>query len=214
MWTWLASLHFVWQTFFTSLYHCAYYWRLSQTLKITMSCGMFVAVPLVMYPVVEIVLPSLQHRFSETKDVVVELSLRYLLVAIACRFLKEIYFICLLYASMPNSVKISMCYNCCKIFMFFSCISSCSSESRPFQWTCWGNLYIYFINNRTCRHSHTVVFWDQFQGVTGKIKMARNAFLFLLGVAGMVTGTVLSIQDIIDYYTNVEGEGEYVYECD
>ena len=61
---------------------------------------------------------------------------------------------------------------------------------------------------------HTLVFWDEFQGATGKIKMARNAFLFLLGVAGMVTGTVLSIRDIIDYYTNVEGEGEYVYECE
>ena len=61
---------------------------------------------------------------------------------------------------------------------------------------------------------HTVVFWGQFHGASGKIKVARNAFLLILGVAGMATGTGLSIKDIISYYANVEGEDGYSYECD
>ena len=61
---------------------------------------------------------------------------------------------------------------------------------------------------------HAVVFWDQFQGARGKIKMARNAFLLILGIVGMVAGTILSIKDIIDYFVNGEEEGGYVYECD
>ena len=85
--------------------------RLSQTLKIMMSCGVFVNVPLLMYPVVEIIFPSIQHMFSERYDGVVEVSLRYVLVAIARGFLIHIYFIRLLYARMPNSIRIKMCHD-------------------------------------------------------------------------------------------------------
>ena len=51
-----------------------------------MSIGIYLTYPLVMYPVVEILLPSIQKRFPEKFEVVVELAFRYFLVAITCKY--------------------------------------------------------------------------------------------------------------------------------
>ena len=48
---------------------------------------------------------------------------------------------------------------------------------------------------------HTIIFWDQFSGTSGKLKIARNMFLLFLGLAGMVSGTILSVKDIIEFFT-------------
>ena len=56
---------------------------------------------------------------------------------------------------------------------------------------------------------HTLVFWDQFSGVSGKLKVARNMFLLLIGVAGMVSGTIVSVEDIIDFFVNGSDEGKF-----
>ena len=60
---------------------------------------------------------------------------------------------------------------------------------------------------------HTVIFWDQFRGTIGIIKLARNLFLLFLGVALMIAGTIVSMRDIINYLVNGEEGSEYVYEC-
>ena len=49
---------------------------------------------------------------------------------------------------------------------------------------------------------HTIIFWDEFDGMKGKLAIARNGFLFLFGMAGMVSGTIVSVSDILDYFIN------------
>ena len=56
---------------------------------------------------------------------------------------------------------------------------------------------------------HTVVFWNDFTGTFGKIKMARNIFLLFLGIFGMVTGTIISVIDIVDFFVYPPPEGNY-----
>ena len=56
---------------------------------------------------------------------------------------------------------------------------------------------------------HTLVFWDTFDGMVGKIKIGRNLFLCILGIIGMVFGTIYSIKDIIEYFINPSEEGSY-----
>ena len=60
---------------------------------------------------------------------------------------------------------------------------------------------------------HTVIFWDQLQGTIGILKLARNGFLIGLGIGLMMTGTAVSIRDIINFLVNGEDGSEYVYEC-
>ena len=60
---------------------------------------------------------------------------------------------------------------------------------------------------------HTMVFWEDFNGLSGKLKIARNMFLLTLGVVGMVSGTIVSVKDIIDYFVN-ESEGGGFPKCD
>ena len=49
---------------------------------------------------------------------------------------------------------------------------------------------------------HTMIFWNDFKGIYGTLKVARNLFLFFLGVVGMMAGTIYSIKDIVDYFVN------------
>ena len=56
---------------------------------------------------------------------------------------------------------------------------------------------------------HTLVFWDEFDGIAGKLKITRNVFLFILGIVGMVFGTIYSIKDIIEYFISPSDEGNY-----
>ena len=49
---------------------------------------------------------------------------------------------------------------------------------------------------------HTILFWDEFDGMKGKLAIARNGLLFLIGMAGMVSGTIVSVSDILDYFIN------------
>ena len=56
---------------------------------------------------------------------------------------------------------------------------------------------------------HTLVFWDEFGGIAGKLRIVRNVFLFILGIIGMVFGTIYSIKDIIDYFISPSDEGNY-----
>ena len=56
---------------------------------------------------------------------------------------------------------------------------------------------------------HTMVFWEDFKGVSGKFKIARNIFLLILGIVGMVAGTIVSVTDIVDFFVNPPPEGNY-----
>ena len=56
---------------------------------------------------------------------------------------------------------------------------------------------------------HTVVFWDDFNGISGKFKIGRNMFLFILGIVGMVAGTIVSVKDIVDFFVHPPAEGNY-----
>ena len=56
---------------------------------------------------------------------------------------------------------------------------------------------------------HTLVFWDSFDGMVGKLKIGRNVFLCILGIIGMVFGTIYSIKDIIEYFIDQSDEGSY-----
>ena len=56
---------------------------------------------------------------------------------------------------------------------------------------------------------HTVVFWEDFDGISGKYKIGRNIFLFVLGIVGMVAGTIVSINDIIEFFVHPPAEGNY-----
>ena len=54
---------------------------------------------------------------------------------------------------------------------------------------------------------HSIVFWDDFMGISGKCKIARNIFLLVLGIAGMIAGTIISVVNIIDFLLNPPKEG-------
>ena len=56
---------------------------------------------------------------------------------------------------------------------------------------------------------HTLVFWESFDGMVGKIKIGRNVFLCILGIIGMVFGTIYSIKDIIEYFIDESDEASY-----
>ena len=67
----------------------AFFFREAQTTKIMMSAGVFLTYPLVMYPAVEILLPSiLKWSCFKHMDVATELGFRYLLVLITCKQVK------------------------------------------------------------------------------------------------------------------------------
>ena len=56
---------------------------------------------------------------------------------------------------------------------------------------------------------HTMVFWEDFEGTSGKLKIARNLFLLILGIVGMVAGTIVSVTDIVDFFVNPPPGGNY-----
>ena len=56
---------------------------------------------------------------------------------------------------------------------------------------------------------HTMVFWNDFKGVSGKLKIARNTFLFVFGVIGMIAGTIISVKDIVDFLASPPPEGNF-----
>jgi amino acid permease len=56
---------------------------------------------------------------------------------------------------------------------------------------------------------HTLVFWEDFKGTSGKLKIARNMFLLILGIVGMVAGTIVSVTDIVDFFVNPPPGGNY-----
>ena len=60
---------------------------------------------------------------------------------------------------------------------------------------------------------HTLVFWNEFNGTSGKIKIARNMFLLFLGVVGMVAGTIYSVKDIVVYFVEPQEDGNFP-KCD
>ncbi len=47
----------------------------------------------------------------------------------------------------------------------------------------------------------SMLFWDQHtSSPTGKLVLAKNAIIFLVGFLGFVTGTFYSVRNIIDYF--------------
>ena len=56
---------------------------------------------------------------------------------------------------------------------------------------------------------HTMVFWTDFNGVSGRLKVARNGFLFFLGIIGMIAGTIVSVTDIINFFVTPPEEGNF-----
>ena len=70
------------------------FFREAQTTKIMMSAGVFLTYPLVMYPAVEILLPSiLKWSCFKHMDVATELGFRYLLVLITCKQVKFLMYL-------------------------------------------------------------------------------------------------------------------------
>ena len=56
---------------------------------------------------------------------------------------------------------------------------------------------------------HTMVFWDDFNGISGKLKIGRNMFLFSLGVVGMVAGTIVSVSDFVEFFSKPTEGGNF-----
>ena len=56
---------------------------------------------------------------------------------------------------------------------------------------------------------HTMVFWEDFQGLSGNFKIVRNMFLLALGVVGMVAGTITSVKDIVLFFTDPPEGGNF-----
>ena len=56
---------------------------------------------------------------------------------------------------------------------------------------------------------HTMVFWKDFSGVSGRLRIARNGFLFFLGIIGMIAGTIVSVTDIINFFVTPPEEGNF-----
>ena len=56
---------------------------------------------------------------------------------------------------------------------------------------------------------HTLVFWEDFHGFWGRMKIVRNMFLLALGVVGMVAGTITSIKDIVEFFTTPQEGGNF-----
>ena len=56
---------------------------------------------------------------------------------------------------------------------------------------------------------HTIVFWHDFNGLSGKLKIGRNMFLMCLGIVGMVAGTITSVSDIVDFFANPPEGGNF-----
>ena len=181
-----------------------------------MCCGYFVTIPLAMYPAVEIIMSWLQHRFSDRYDATVEVVLRYVLVAITCRCLMYMYFVCLLCAANSKTttgLTIS-------IVMKHLCFSVGLAAEVPRI-----DLFTAFVG-AICSSTtsiiapavmHTVVFWDQFRGISGKVTIARNISFIIIGIVVMGSGLVFSTIDIVNFFVHgkeEEEEGGYVYACD
>merc|ERR1712150_77917 len=142
-----------------------------------MSAGVFLTCPIIMYPAVEILLPTiLKLRCFKGMNVATELGFRYFLVFITFG----------LAAAIP------------KIDLFISLIGAVSSSTLA--------LIAPAI-------IHTLVFWEDFNGLSGKLKIGRNMFLLFLGVVGMVAGTFTSVRDIVEFFTNPPEGGNFP-KCD
>ena len=57
---------------------------------------------------------------------------------------------------------------------------------------------------------HTTVFWEEFEGTSGKLKLARNIFLLAFGILGMLVATVLSVRDIVEFFVNPPTDGNFL----
>ena len=49
--------------------------------------------------------------------------------------------------------------------------------------------------------------------MAGWLRIARNMFLFLLGIIGMVAGTIYSVKDIVEYFVG-QNDDESFPKCD
>ena len=51
----------------------------------------------------------------------------------------------------------------------------------------------------------SMLFWEQRKGNTmGRLCLAKNAFIFIVGFLGFVTGTYYSVRNIVDYFESGE----------
>jgi len=172
-----------------------------------MSVGIFLTYPLVMYPAVEILLPVIFKVFktsSGKSELVLELGFRYMLVAITCKYIlglfvgpclqitNEIFLIIMFLIILKIIVGLAAAIP--KIDLFISLIGAVSSSTLA--------LIAPSI-------IHTIVFWEDFEGISGKLKIGRNIFLFVLGIVGMVAGTITSVTDIVKYFTEPQEGGNF-----
>merc|ERR1712141_340358 len=51
--------------------------------------------------------------------------------------------------------------------------------------------------------------YNAYDGVSGRLKKARNGFLFFLGIIGMIAGTIVSVTDIINFFVTPPEEGNF-----
>ena len=177
-----------------------------------MSVGIFLTYPLVMYPAVEILLPVIYKVFktsSGKSELVLELGFRYMLVAITCKYIlglfvgpclqinqrqftNEIFLIIMFLIILKIIVGLAAAIP--KIDLFISLIGAVSSSTLA--------LIAPSI-------IHTIVFWEDFEGISGKLRIGRNIFLFVLGIVGMVAGTITSVTDIVKYFTEPQEGGNF-----
>ena len=50
---------------------------------------------------------------------------------------------------------------------------------------------------------HTMAFWDELSGSKAALVCGRNGLLFTIGFVGFLTGTFVSVGNIIDYFAGV-----------
>jgi len=55
---------------------------------------------------------------------------------------------------------------------------------------------------------HLMVNWEDFKGTKGKILILRNVFLFMVGFIGFITGTYVTLGQIINYFVTGHLPGE------
>ena len=168
-----------------------------------MSVGIFLTYPLVMYPAVEILLPFIFKVFktsSGKSELVLELGFRYMLVAITCKYILGLFvgpwlqIICMILIIIIVKIIVGLAAAIPKIDLFISLIGAVSSSTLA--------LIAPSI-------IHTIVFWEDFEGISGKLKIGRNIFLFVLGIVGMVAGTITSVTDIVTYFTEPQEGGNF-----
>jgi len=136
---------------------------LSQIIIVMMCLAIFFSYALQFYVPVELILPSVKARVSESYHLPAEFVLRYSIVLLTFG----------LAAAIP------------KLDLFISLVGAASSSTLALM---------------APTVIHTMAFWDELSGSKAALVCGRNGLLFTIGFVGFLTGTFVSVGNIIDYF--------------